>query len=237
MLRIKPTKLRTPILTIVPWSYAAAIIGISGLAPDLSPGPIDLSEARSAFAHLAYEEAERDSALATWTALQLHYWANYLRAIRAGQADYDRVAEGLLLKAAGLDYPNPTKIDALRSFYRDESAKPSDRVVPAAKIVAVPPEEAARRIIAPPTKFSGALEAGHSATPVPVEILIGIDGHVWTATVKDAPSTWISTAAQRFAENLTFQPLRVAGEAMCIKTSAKILVNDRGQLIEVALNN
>ena len=60
--------------------------------------------------------------------------------------DYDRLAESLLLKAAELDYPNPTRINALADFYRDQELKLLARVVSKAQFVEAPSEEMLSRI-------------------------------------------------------------------------------------------
>jgi hypothetical protein len=206
--------------------YAAAIIGISETGPDLLPRSVDSAEAQSAFAKLAYEEAGRDAAVATATAQQLHVWTNYptyLKYKTLTQQDYDRLAEALLLRAADLDYPNPTKIATLRDFYRDQRYKPSGRIEPKVAVIEKSYEEVSQRLTNA-TFLQARVSRG--AFPVRVKILIGPDGHVWSASAENPELGPIAVMAQSKAESLTFRPLREDGHPVQIWTIVSVMMDD-----------
>jgi hypothetical protein len=207
--------------------YAAAIIGISETGPDLLPRAIDSGVAQSAFAKLAHEEAGRDAAVATETAQQLHVWTNYptyLKYKSLTQRDYDPLAEALLLKACDLDYPNPTKTAALRDFYRDQSYKPSGRIEPKIAVVEKSYDEVFQRLT--DTTFLQTRAGRGAAFPVKVKILIGPDGHVWSASAANPELGQIALIAQSKAESLTFLPLREDGRPVQIWTVVTVILDE-----------
>jgi len=206
--------------------YAAAIVGISETSPDLVPTSINLSEAQSAFAKQAYKEAGRDAILAAWTGMRLHYWTNYLRYKKICQQDYDFLAESLLQKAADLDFPNPTTIAALRDFYRDQKLKPSGRIEPKVAVVQESEREVSRRLIDSTSMFLQASVNNRPATPVKVGIVIGTDGHVWTANAESPTSGPVALMAQSKADSLVFLPLRLNGRPVQIRTTVTVMVDD-----------
>jgi hypothetical protein len=206
--------------------YAAAIIGISETGADLLPLSIDSGEAQSAFAKLAHEEAGRDAAVATATAQQLHILTNYpsyLKYKSLTQRDYDPLAEALLLRAADLDYPNPTKIAALRDFYRDQKYKPSGRIEPKIAVVETSFEEVSQRFTN--STFLEA-RASRAAFPVKVKILIGPDGHVWSAIPENPELEQIALMARSKAESLTFRPLREDGRPVQVWTIVSVIPDE-----------
>jgi hypothetical protein len=206
---------------------AAAIIGISETGADLLPTSIDPEEAQSPFARLAHKEAIRDAAVATATAQRLHVWTNYPRYLKyesLTRRDYDPLAEALLLRAADLDYPNPTEIAALGDFYCDQRFKPSGRIEPKMAVVEKAYEEIAQRFTAsaflrPP--------ASPSALLVRVKILIGPDGHVWSARAENPLFGQIALMAQAKAESLTFRPLREAGRLLQVSTIVSVTLDEQ----------
>jgi hypothetical protein len=206
--------------------YAEAIVGISETGPDLIPSAIDLSEAHSTFANMAYEEAGRDSTLASWTGMRLHASTNFLHYIKLSQQNYDLLAESLFLKAADLDYPNPTRMSVLRDFYRDQRAKSSGGIEPKAEVVDRSNADISRRITGDTGTSLQSRRQDRSAVPVKVEIVIGIDGHVWSAHAEEPASGQNALMAQFKAEQLTYRPLRLNGRPVQIRTIVTAMVDE-----------
>jgi hypothetical protein len=204
--------------------YAAAIVGIAATGPDLLPSSLDLAKTQG-FAKSAWREANRDATLAALTGLRLHYWTNFLRYKKLSATDYDGLAEKLLLRAADLEYPQPTRIDALRSFYRDESAKRSGRIEPKARIVELASEEAVRRLVDPPDHVVSASPEGGGVPVVRCRIVVGVDGHVWQVGAESSPLRGDTVEARVVAESLNFKPLRYGAESVQFKTSIAIDVH------------
>ena len=88
--------------------YAAAITGISGMNPWEGPTSLDPTETGSPFALRARAEATANAQIAGRTGWALHLSTEAFHRLSLSDADYDPLAEELLLKAAALDYPKPT---------------------------------------------------------------------------------------------------------------------------------
>jgi hypothetical protein len=202
--------------------YAYAISGLAGAGPELNITRVDMSEQQSSFARLAFREAEEDSNIAALTGMKLHYMS-YWPFFRSHQLDYDKLAETLLLKAAALDYPNPTKISALADFYFDQRNKASGGVYSEAPTVERSSDEMMKRLTRP--EF---LQAG-DARPlfsVRVKIVVGVDGHVWSAFPIDPPTKQSGLTAVSKAKSLSFLPLMVDGKPVRISTELTLKVED-----------
>jgi hypothetical protein len=64
------------------------------------------------------------------------------------------------------------------------------------------------------------------ATPVKVGIVIGTDGHVWTANAESPTSGPVALMAQSKADSLVFLPLRLNGRPVQIRTTVTVMVDD-----------
>jgi hypothetical protein len=202
--------------------YAYAIIGVAGTGPDLDMNRVDRSEEQSSFARLAFREAEGDSNIATLTGMKLHYMS-FWPFFRSHQLEYDKLAETLLLKATALDYPNPTKISALADFYLDQQSKTSERVHSEAPTVQRSSEEMMKRLTTPELLGSGYARPSLS---VRVKIVVGVDGHVWSASPIDPPTKQSGLTAVSKAKSLSFLPLMVDGKPVQIRTELTLKVED-----------
>jgi hypothetical protein len=150
-------------------------------------------------------------------------YPSYLKYKSLTQRDYDPLAEALLLRAADLDYPNPTKIAALRDFYRDQKYKPSGRIEPKIAVVETSFEEVSQRFTN--STFLEA-RASRAAFPVKVKILIGPDGHVWSAIPENPELEQIALMARSKAESLTFRPLREDGRPVQVWTIVSVIPDE-----------
>jgi hypothetical protein len=201
--------------------YAYAIIGVAGTGPDLTPDRVDTRDEQSSFAKVALQEAQEDSDIAAMTGMKLHYMSRW-PFFRTHQLDYDRLAETLLLKAASLDYPRPTKISALTDFYFDQETKASGRVDSEASTVERPADEMMKRLTKPEL-----LGSGHaSSLSVRVKIVVGVDGHVWSVSPIDPPTKQSGLTAVSKARSLSFLPLLVDGKPVRISTELTLKVED-----------
>lgn len=202
--------------------YAYAIIGLAGTGPDLAAIRVDTSELQSSFAKLALQEAQEDSNIAAMTGMRLHSMSRW-PFFRAHQLDYDRLAETLLLKAASLDYPRPTKISMLTDFYFDQQAKASGRVDSEAPTVEMPTDEMMKRLATPELLWSG---KGRPSLSVRVKIVVGVDGHVWSASPIDPPTRQSGLTAASSAMGLSFLPRMVNGKPVRISTELTLKVEN-----------
>jgi len=202
--------------------YAYAIMGVVSTGSDLGPNRVDSKEEQSTFAKLALQEAQEDSVVAAMTGMKLHYTSRW-PFFRTRQLDYDKLAETLLLKAATLDYPRPTKISALGDFYSDQQSNTSERVESAAPTVERTADKMIERITTPEI-----LETGNArpSLAVRVKIVVGVDGHVWSASSIDPPSKQSGLMAASKARSLSFLPLRVGGQPVRVGTELTVKVEE-----------
>lgn len=201
--------------------YAYAIIGLAGTGPDLAPILVDAEE-QSSFAKLALQDAQEDSNIAALTGMRLHYLSQW-PFFRTHQLDYDRLAETLLLKAASLDYPRPTKISALKDFYFDQQNKAIGRIDCEALTVEMPADEMMKRLTTPELLGGG---YGWPLLPVRVKIVVGVDGHVWSASPIETSTKQSSLTAAHKAMDLSFLPLMVDGKPARVSTELTLKVED-----------
>jgi hypothetical protein len=202
--------------------YAYAIIGVAGTGPDLTPDRVDTRDEQSSFAKVALQEAQEDSDIAAMTGMKLHYMSRW-PFFRTHQLDYDRLAETLLLKAASLDYPRPTKISALTDFYFDQEAKASGRVDSEAPTVERPTDEMMKRLTTPELLGSG---YAWPSLSVRVKVVVGVDGHVWSASPIDPPTKQSGLTAVSKAKSLSFLPLLVDDKPVRISTELNLKIED-----------
>jgi hypothetical protein len=202
--------------------YAYAISGVAGTGPELNITRVDMSEQQSSFARLAFREAEEDSNIAALTGMNLHYMSRW-PFFRSHQLEYDKLAETLLLKAAALDYPHPTKISALADFYFDQRSKASGSIFSEAPTVERSSDEMMKRLTTPELLGSG---YAWPSLSVPVKIVVGVDGHVWSASPIDSPTKQSGLTAVSKAKSLSFLPLMVDGKPVRISTELTLKVED-----------
>jgi hypothetical protein len=202
--------------------YAAAIAGVSA---EPARGPItsvDHAETESAFARLAMEEAGRDAILAAVTGRELHNYAKNLRYAKLSTGDCDSKAEELMLKSVALDYPNPARVPVLRDFYQDRHVQPNLETINA------PADEQARRLVSPEWALVTVGQSDekdvHTPLRVLVDVVIGIDGHVWKAVATNSPIKSVGRAAQEAAERLCYLPQRVDGKPVQVATQVEVTV-------------
>ena len=105
--------------------YADAITGISGMNPWEGPTSLDVSETSSEFAARARMEAATDAEIAARTGWALYLATEAFHRLNLSNADYDTVAEELLLKSAAFDFPKPARVSLLGTFYQRQETKKS----------------------------------------------------------------------------------------------------------------
>ncbi len=200
--------------------YADAIAGVTGMATRQAPTSFDNKVVSSPFAKTAEQEAMKDAELAGQVGWWLRLTTNYIRREKLGDGDFDPIAERLFLREAELRFPQPTPDSHLRGFYASEQGKPVDQqILSRAKIVTLSPAElAARQVDQRHTQVDG---LDHDVT-VTVDVIVGIDGHVWKATAVNPPTDRIGRAARNEAIANTYRPVRVNGEPRQISSSAEI---------------
>jgi hypothetical protein len=181
-----------------------------------------MSEEKSSFARLAFREAEEDSNLAALTGMNLHYMSRW-PFFRSHQLDYDKQAETLLLKAAALDYPHPTKISALADFYFDQRGKASGSIYSEAPTVERSSDDMMKGLTTPEL-----LQAGNArpSLSVRVKMVVGVDGHVQSASAIDPPTEQSGLMAAYKAKLLSFLPLRVDEKSVQVRTELTVMVED-----------
>lgn len=208
--------------------YADAITGVTGENPRGEITSIDTAERGSAFAKRAFEDAGKDGKLAGLTGWDLHIISNAFRYQRVDTTDFDPLAELLLLKSVELHYPQPVEFSYLDAFYRSQTLKPADKqVLCKAKIVhAAPEEQAARLVSSPRVHFAGALltEPGK----VTVDIIVGVDGHVWEALARNASSEGARKMAEHAVGSYVYRPLKLDGHIVRVASSIDVTVEPPG---------
>jgi hypothetical protein len=201
--------------------YADALTGIAAMDPQETPTRLDPDETKSLFARQIREEIDQDSILSARTGWAIHMIAMSLRAFSLTNTDYDTVAEELLINAANLDYPKPTKLAFLAQFYRDQALKVNHKIRPKFAEVEVQSKDAVKTLVDYPKR----LEFEDLTAPVKISlnVTVGIDGHIWSAESatgdRDPHTTY---AAASLMESFTFQPVRLSGEPIVVTTSVDV---------------
>jgi hypothetical protein len=206
--------------------YAAAISGISGMNPWEGPTSVDVSETGSEFARRARMEAATDAELAARTGWALYSSTEALQRLGLSSADYDTIAEELLLKSAAFEFPKPSRLGLLGTFYQRQEGKNSGRVLPRSRIVAVPCEEQGKRLVWKTTSIGVTGEKTVvGQVHVTVDVVVGTDGHVWKAVPENAPTELIGTAASGAVMSWTYQPLEIEGEVVRVATTVEVSID------------
>lgn len=151
--------------------YAAAISGESGMNPWEGPTSVDASETTSEFARRARTEAAADAEMAARTGWALYLATEGFHRLQVSDADYDAIAEQLLLKAAAFDYPKPARMSLLGTFYARQEGKKSGQIYPKSRIVAVPPQEQSKRLL---TSTTSSIVTGEKNVVGPVHITVDV---------------------------------------------------------------
>ena len=173
--------------------------------------PLGQPSGQFAIRKTAEQEAMKDAELAGQVGWWLRLTTNYIRHEKLGDEDFDSLAEKLFLARGGIAViHNPTSDSHLRGFYASEQGKPADeQILSRAKIVTLSPAElAARQVDERHTQVDG---LDHDVT-VTVDVIVGIDGHVWKATAVNPPTDRIGRDARNEAIANTYRPVRVNGE-------------------------
>lgn len=208
--------------------YAAAITGISGMNPWEGPTSVDVSETRSEFARHARMEAATEAEIAARTGWALYLSTEAFQRLGLSNADYDTIAEELLLKSADFDFPKPSRLALLGTFYQRQEMKKSGQVLPKARIVAVPSDEQAKRVLSKTTSIVVTGEKGVvGPVHVTVDVVVGTDGHVWKAAPENAPTELIRSAASGAVMSWTYRPLEIEGEVVRVATSVEVSIDTR----------
>jgi hypothetical protein len=208
--------------------YADAITGVTGENPFEGITSINVTERESAFAKYAIEDAGKDKELAARTGWNLHLISNALRYEKMDSADFDPLAEQLLLKAAELTYPQPANSSYLDQFYRNQTLKPADkRVLCKVEMVHVEPEEQAARLVSSArTRFDRPLLT--EPAKVIVDIVVGVDGHIWEAAARNGSSEAASKVAVRTVAHYVYRPFKVDGQTVRVASSVVVTLEPGG---------
>jgi tetratricopeptide (TPR) repeat protein len=208
--------------------YATAITGISGMNPWEGPTSVDVSQTSSEFARRARMEAATDAEIAARTGWALYLSTEAFQRLSLSNADYDTIAEELLLKSAAFDFPKPSRFGLLGTFYQRQEMKKSGQVLPKSRIMAVPPEEQAKRVL---SKTTSNVVTGEKRVVGPVHVtvnvVVGTDGHVWKAVPENAPTELIRSAASAAVMSWTYQPLEIEGEVVRVATRVEVGIDSR----------
>jgi hypothetical protein len=203
--------------------YAETLTGISAISPFEEPMRLDPEIAKSLFARQIKEEAMQDSILGAHVGWQVHLIAMQLRAAGITETDYDTVAEELLLNAANLDYPKPSKVPLLAQFYSDQSLKLTHKILPKFPEIEANPKTQAQLVVDFPKTITS--EELTKSVKVPVTVLIGVDGHVWKAESADGSTDTTTRIATSSMLGWTFKPLRVSGEPVQVTTTFDVTID------------
>jgi tetratricopeptide (TPR) repeat protein len=208
--------------------YAAAITGISGMNPWEGPTVVDVSQTSSEFARRARMEAATDAEIAARTGWAVYLSTEAFQRLSLSHADYDTIAEELLLKSAAPDFPKPSRFGLLGTFYQRQEMKKSGQVLPKSRMVAVPSEEQAKRVLSKTTS-DGVTGEKRVVGPVhvTVDVVVGTDGHVWKAAPENAPTELIRSAASAAVMSWTYQPLEIEGEVVRVATRVEVGIDSR----------
>ncbi len=203
--------------------YAGAITAVSGMNPWEGPTSVDVNETNSEFARRARMEAAVDAEIAARTGWALYLTTEAFHRLHLSNADYDAIAEELLLKSAAFDFPKPLRLSLLGTFYQRQEMKRAGQVFPKSRIVAVPSGEQAKRLLSKTTSnvFTGEKNVV-GPVHVTVDVVVGTDGHVWKAAAVNAPTGPIRSAASGAVMSWTYEPLDIEGEVVRVATRVEV---------------
>ena len=169
------------------------------MTPRHAATSLDNKVASSPFAKTAEQEAMKDAELAGQVGWWLRLTTNYIRHEKLGDGDFDPIAERLFLCEAELRFPKPTPDSHLRGFYLNEQGKTAGKqILSKAKIVTLSAAELAARQVDPRHTQVDGLD--HDVT-VMVDVIVGIDGHVWKATAKNPPTERVGRSSLRVGQD------------------------------------
>jgi hypothetical protein len=223
---LNPTR-RGRILMALADVYAAAIAGVSGANPWEGPTSVDPAESGSAFAQQARLAAAEDAELAGRTGWALYLTTEAFHRLNVSDADYDALAEELLLKSAALDFPKPARLPLLGAFYERQERKHSGQIHPKSRTQVVAPEEQGKRLLLRTTSIGVTGENTVGPVHIVVDVTVGTDGHVWKAVAKNAQSELVGAAASAAIKNWIYQPLESQGEPVRVATTVDVSVDVR----------
>lgn len=203
--------------------YAYAITGVAAVSPQDQITRLDPEEPNSVFARQAKEETLQDSFLSANVGWAVHLIAMEVRTSGLSETDPDKVAEEILLNAANLDFPKPSKAASLAQFYRDQTLKVTNKILPNFPEVEVKAKEEAKQAVDFPKKITS--EDITKPVKVSVSVLIGVDGHVWKAESPTGEKDPISILAASALLSWTFKPIRVSGEPVQVVTTFEVTVD------------
>jgi hypothetical protein len=208
--------------------YADAITGVTGENPFEGITSIDVTERESAFAKYAIEDAGKDKELAARTGWNLHLISNEFRYGKLDSADFDPLAEQLLLKSAELSYSKPADSSYLDQFYRNQALKPSDkRVLCKVEMVHVEPEEQAARLVSSArTRFDRPVLT--EPMKITLDIVVGVDGHVWEAIARSGSPEPANKVAVRTVAHYVYKPFKVDGQTVRVASSVVVTLEPSG---------
>lgn len=173
-------------------------------------------------------DAATDAEIAARTGWALYLTTAAVQWLSLSNADYDTLAEELLLKSAAFDFPKPSRHGMLGQFYQRQETKKSGQVLPKSRIVTVPPEEQAKRVV---WKFTSIGLTGEKSVVGPVhvvvDVVVGTDGRVWKAVAENAPTEVIGEAATGAVMSWTYRPLELEGEVVRVATSVEVTIDIR----------
>jgi hypothetical protein len=208
--------------------YADAITGVAGENPFEGITSVDVTERESAFAKYAIEDAGKDKEVAARTGWNLHLISNAFRYEKMDSADFDLLAEQLLLRSAELNYPQPVDVSYLDQFYRNQTLKPADKRVPCkATMVHVEPEEQAARLVSSARMhFDRALLT--EQVKVTVDVVVGVDGHVWEAVPRSGSPEAANKVAVSTVSNYIYKPFKLDGQTVRVTSSVVVTLEPSG---------
>jgi hypothetical protein len=208
--------------------YADAITGVTGENPFEGITSVDVTERESAFAKYAIEDAATDKELAARAGWNLHLISNAFRYEKVDNADFDSFAEQLLLKSAELNYPEPVGVSYLDQFYRSQTLKPADeRVLCKAMMVHIEPEEQAARLVSSARMhFDRALLT--EQVKVIVDIVVGVDGHVWEAVPRSGSPAAANKVAVSTVAHYIYTPFKLDGQTVRVTSSVVVTLEPSG---------
>ena len=208
--------------------FAAAIAGVSGANPWEGPTSVDPTESGSLFAQQARLAASQDAELAGRTGWALYLTTQAFHRLKVSDADYDAMAEELLLRSAALDFPEPARLGFLGVFYERQERMHSTQYHPKSRRQIVAADEQGKRLLSKTTSIGVTAEnAVTGPVQVVVDVIVGTDGHVWKAVAKNPPSELIGSAASGAIKSWTYRPLESEGAPVQVATTVEVTVDVR----------
>src|SRR5881394_2971621 len=103
-----------------------------------------------------------------------------------------------------------------------------DRSIQKARMMVVASEEQAQQLLSKTTSITVTGEKTTIGTAfVVLDIVVGIDGHVWKAIPRNAPSELIGSAAAGAVRTWLYQPRANQGESVPVAATVDVIVSVR----------